>query len=80
MIFRENFCWRPIDEDAKAAGDVMLHLNTGHDSDGTISWLTVIGRWTGEWWDGSGLTNMGPKYWSPIPKPPLFLLKNYPKE
>lgn len=67
--------WLPVDDRAKAAGavgDILLHLNTGHDSDGTISWMTVIGRWEGKW-NGSGLTGMQPRYWSPIQPPPEHL-------
>jgi hypothetical protein len=65
--------WLAIDGSAKPRGDVMLHLNLGHNSDGVISWLTVIGHWDGSKWVGSGLSDMRPKYWSPIPEPPSHL-------
>jgi hypothetical protein len=68
--------WLRIDDPkAKASGDILLHLYTGQDGDGTISWMTVIGRWEGQW-NGSGLKNMGPRYWSPIPETPEHLRKS----
>ena len=68
--------WLPIDDKAKAAGavgDILLHLNTGNDGDNVV-WMTVIGRWEGKW-NGSGLTNMQPRHWSPIPETPEHLRK-----
>lgn len=66
--------WRPMtDPTAKASGDILLHLNTGHDENGTISWMTVIGKWEGQWNSDLGLKGMSPSYWSPIPSPPEHL-------
>ena len=68
--------WLRIDDpQAKSSGDILLHLNTGHDSGGNISWMHVIGRWEGQW-NGSGLKNMQPQYWSPIPETPEHLRKS----
>ena len=68
--------WLRIDDPkAKSSGDILLHLNTGHDGDGNISWVHVIGRWEGQW-NGSDLKNMGPRYWSPIPETPEHLRKS----
>lgn len=58
--------------DARARqGDVLLHLNMGHTR-GVVDWLTVIGRWEGQW-NSDGLKNMRPSYWSPIPPTPDHL-------
>lgn len=65
--------WHFVDDKAKRSGDVMLHLDTGHNSDGVRSWLTVIGSWDGRKWVGSGLSDMRPSYWSPIPETPEHL-------
>jgi len=65
--------WQRADLETKPSGDVLLHLNTGHDNKGVISWLTVIGNWDGRKWVGSGLSDMRPKYWSAIPPTPEHL-------
>lgn len=66
--------WRFMTDPHAKLGDVILHLNTGHDTEGNISWMHVIGRWEGKW-NGSGLTGMSPSYWSPIPAVPEHLRK-----
>lgn len=60
------------DPRAKSLGDIMLHIQTGHDTKGNMFWMTVIGRWEGKW-NGSGLVDMSPSYWSPIPDVPEAL-------
>lgn len=64
--------WRFMTDPHAKLDDVILHINTGHDTDGIISWMHVIGRWEGQW-NGSGLKNMSPSYWSPIPTVPQHL-------